>query len=457
MGFIEEIAPLIQKYAPKYDIKVCSPIVAQAVLESGSGNSELAKNANNYFGLKYKKGRCPTACGYYTKVGSEQNKDGSYTSSVMQWMKFKDMEDGVQGYFDFINNSNYANLKGVTDPKTYLENIKADGYATSVSYSSNLMNVINRYNLTKYDSKIQTEVKHMGYSNSPLATYTQISPNKTISRKHALDTLTVHCFVGQVTAKRGCEVFQPTTRKASCNYVVGHDGSIGLCVEEKDMSWCSSNGGNDDRAITFEVASDNKHPYSVTDTALNALIDLITDICKRNGKTKVLWFADKAKTLAYNPKDNEMVMTVHRWFANKSCPGDYLYNKHGYIADEVNKRLSSVSAVAPSSSSEPTQYTALTDFSKFIFENINYSPVFNPDYYVEKYQDLKNAFGNNPPVLFMHFCVCGMKEGRVACEGFDVHKYRSYYSDLRDAFGDDLQAYYKHYITNGQAEGRECI
>lgn len=152
MGFIEQITPYIQKYAPKYGIKVCSPIIAQAVLESAAGTSELAQNAHNYFGLKYRAGRCPTSCGIYNKIGSEQNKDGSYTSSAMQWMKFPNMESGVQGYFDFINISNYTNLKGVTNPKTYLENIKKDGYATSLQYVENLMSVISKYNLTQYDN-----------------------------------------------------------------------------------------------------------------------------------------------------------------------------------------------------------------------------------------------------------------------------------------------------------------
>jgi hypothetical protein len=163
-------------------------------------------------------------------------------------------------------------------------------------------------------------------SNSNLVTVTQISPNKNSPRNHAIDRITIHCFVGQVTAKRGCEVFQPTSKQASCNYVVGYDGSIGLCVEEKDRSWCSSNSANDHRAVTIETASETVAPYKVTDKAYNALLDLVTDICKRNGKTKILWFGDKNKTLAYTPKANEMVMTVHRWFANKSCPGDYLYN-----------------------------------------------------------------------------------------------------------------------------------
>jgi len=151
--FIEQIAVLVQKYASQFGIAVHSPIIAQAILESASGTSELATHAHNYFGLKYRKGRCPSASGVYLKVGSEQNADGSYTSSDMQWMLFDTMENGVKGYFEFINIPNYSNLKGVTDPQEYLEKIKADGYATSLHYVENLMNVISTYNLTKYDMK----------------------------------------------------------------------------------------------------------------------------------------------------------------------------------------------------------------------------------------------------------------------------------------------------------------
>lgn len=150
MGFIEQIASLVKKYAPQYGISVYSPIIAQAILESASGTSELAVNAHNYFGLKYK---ANVTKDYYVKEGSEQNADGSYTTSVMKWCKFPNMEAGVKGYFEFISASRYANLKGVTDPLTYLENIKADGYATSLKYASNLMAVIERYDLTKYDKE----------------------------------------------------------------------------------------------------------------------------------------------------------------------------------------------------------------------------------------------------------------------------------------------------------------
>ena len=179
----------------------------------------------------------------------------------------------------------------------------------------------------------------MAYTNSPLVTYTNISSNKTSPRNKPIDRITIHCIVGQWTAKQGCDYFASTTRQASCNYIAGKDGSIGLCVEEKDRSWCSSSAANDHRAVTIETASDTTHPYKVTDEAFNALLDLCTDICKRNGKTKLLWFADKETTLNYTPASNEMVMTVHRWFANKACPGDYLYSRHGEIAETVTARL----------------------------------------------------------------------------------------------------------------------
>lgn len=179
-------------------------------------------------------------------------------------------------------------------------------------------------------------------SNSGLATYSKISPNKSSPRNHEIDTITIHCIVGQWTAKQGCDYFAQTKRQASANYVVGKDGSIGLSVDEADRSWCSSNAANDNRAVTIEVASDTTHPYKVTDAAYSALLDLITDICRRNGIKKLLWQADKS-LIGQVDKQN---MTVHRWFANKACPGDYLYNLHPQIAAEVNKRLGAESGAA---------------------------------------------------------------------------------------------------------------
>lgn len=344
--FIERIAMCVQRYAPSYSIAVHSPIIAQAILESASGTSELAIRANNYFGLKFRAGRCSTCIGIYEKIGSEQNKNGSYVSTSMQWCKFADMEGSVIGYFDFINTPNYANLKGVTDPRTYLENIRSDGYATSLKYVDKVMTVIEKYDLTKYDK----EVNIMGYTNSPLVAYTKLSPNHSGQRTHSIDRITPHCVVGQLSAERICGCFTSKDRQASCNYGIGTDGRVSLCVEEKNRSWCSSSGSNDQRAITIECASDKTAPYAMNNKVYASLINLCVDICKRNGKKKLLWFGDKNKTLNYNPKADEMVITVHRWFANKSCPGDWLYNRLGDLATEVTKRLSGSSEQKPSTS-----------------------------------------------------------------------------------------------------------
>ena len=338
--FIKEIAKYVVKYAPQYNIKVHSPIIAQAILESASGTSELAVNACNYFGLKYRANRCPSACGVYYKIGSEQNADGSYTSSAMQWMKFANMEDGVRGYFDFVNISTYKSLKGVTDPETYLKNIKAAGYATSLKYVENLLKVIKQYNLTQYDISTKdtnTNNKPSGYTNSPLATYVKISPNKTSPRNHKIDTITIHCMAGNLSIESCGNVFAPESRKASSNYGVGSDGRIAMYVEEKDRSWCSSSSQNDHRAITIEVANDGGAPYwHVSDKAMESLIALCADICERNDIKQLVWSTNKINRVN---RLNGCNMTVHRDFANKACPGDYLYSKHGYIANEVNKRL----------------------------------------------------------------------------------------------------------------------
>lgn len=173
-------------------------------------------------------------------------------------------------------------------------------------------------------------------SNSSLVSYTKISPHRTSPRNHIIDTVSIHCVVGQCTVQSLGNGFANPNRKASSNYGIGYDGKIGMYCEEKDRSWCTSSASNDHRAITIEVASDTKHPYRVTDAAYKALIELLVDICKRNPDIGTLkWQGDK-RLIGQIAKQN---MTVHRWFAAKACPGDYLYNLHPQIAKEVNARL----------------------------------------------------------------------------------------------------------------------
>lgn len=180
----------------------------------------------------------------------------------------------------------------------------------------------------------------MAYTNSSLVSYTKLSPNHSGKRTHSIDRITPHCVVGQLSAESICGCFTSTSRQASCNYGIGTDGRVSLCVEEKNRSWCSSSNANDQRAVTIECASDMKAPYAMNSKVYESLIKLCTDICKRNGKKKLLWLGSKSKALNYSPKSDEMVLTVHRWFANKSCPGDWLYSRLDDLAEKVTKNLS---------------------------------------------------------------------------------------------------------------------
>lgn len=178
-------------------------------------------------------------------------------------------------------------------------------------------------------------------SNSSLVNCTVKSPNHSGKRTHRISRLTPHCVVGQLSAESIGGCFTSPSRQASCNYGIGYDGRICLIVDEDCRSWCSSSNSNDQRAVTIECASDKTSPYAMKEVVYSKLIDLCADICKRNGITKLLWLGSEEATLAYEPKANEAVLTAHRWFANKSCPGDWLYSRYGDLANRVNARLGS--------------------------------------------------------------------------------------------------------------------
>ena len=176
-------------------------------------------------------------------------------------------------------------------------------------------------------------------SNSSLVSHVNLSPNHSGQRTHCIDRITPHCVVGQCSVETLGNIFAPTSRQASSNYGIGTDGKVGMYVDEGNRSWCSSSNANDQRAVTIECASDKTAPYAMNDTVYQSLINLCVDICKRNGKTKLLWLGDKDKSLNYEPKSNEMVITVHRWFSNTACPGDWLYSRLGDLAEKVTAQL----------------------------------------------------------------------------------------------------------------------
>jgi len=166
-------------------------------------------------------------------------------------------------------------------------------------------------------------------SNSPFAVFTRISPNSNNPRNHVIDTITIHHMAGNQTIESLGAAFADPQRQGSSNYGIGSDGRIGMYVEEKNRSWCSSSRENDHRAITIEVANDSREPdWHVSDAAMESLIALCVDICQRNGIEALNFTGDKSGNL-----------TMHKWFAATQCPGPYLESKFPYIAEEVNRRL----------------------------------------------------------------------------------------------------------------------
>lgn len=202
-------------------------------------------------------------------------------------------------------------------------------------------------------------------SNSSLVNYIKISPNRTSPRNHKIDTITIHCVVGQLSVETLGTVFAPTNRRASCNYGIGKDGRIGMYCEEKDRSWCSSNAANDNRAITIECASDTTSPYAINDKVYKSLINLCTDICKRNNIKELKWHGDKSLI----GKVDKQNITVHRWFANKQCPGDYIYNRLGKIAAEVNSRLKKEGSVTEGSGYPKVPFNVKVSIDDLYYRN----------------------------------------------------------------------------------------
>ena len=176
-------------------------------------------------------------------------------------------------------------------------------------------------------------------ANSKLVSYTGLSPNHSGRRICSISRITPHAVVGQLSVERICDCFTGKNRQASCNYCIGADGRVGLCVDEANRSWCSSSRDNDQRAVTIECASDLTEPYAMKPEVYSALVDLCVDICRRNGKKRLVWIAARDEALKYEVREGEILLTVHRWFARKSCPGNWLFERMGRLADEVNGKL----------------------------------------------------------------------------------------------------------------------
>lgn len=262
-------------------------------------------------------------------------------------------------------------------------------------------------------------------SESSLVQYRHFTKN--YSRRTApISKITIHHAAGVGTAQSIVESFVPASRKASANYCVGNDGSIGQSVSEAHRAWTSCNQWNDNQAVTIEVSNSQRGgEWPISDAAYRALIDLCVDICQRNGIKTVNYTGTKVA-----------VLTEHRMFAATLCPGQTIHNllASGKIAKDINSRL--VAPVQPG----------------YIFDDVDLSPVFNSTYYAGRYPDLSAAGLTTPAQLWSHFTVCGINEARQASAEFDPVRYRNSNPDLVAAFENDWEAYYKHYCLCGREE-----
>ena len=357
--YIEWLAPRVVLDSLNRNL-LPSPRIAQGCFEPAYGTSELAVKANNLFGVKVNdqwEGK------FYNKVSGECYNGKDYEAKASDFQAYDSWEDSIYWQGWYLENrcttpkyhpelKHYAELIGNRDYKDCARILQEKKYGTSPEYAKRVITYIEKHNLTKYDSMTREEAMEMirkdeakiggngmGYTNSSLVNCKVMSPNHSGKRTHTIDRITPHCVVGQLTAERIGACFDNSSRQASCNYGIGTDGRVCLIVDEANRSWCSSSASNDQRAVTIECASDKTSPYAFNDKVYNKLIDLCVDICKRNGKKKLLWFADKNQALNYNPAADEMVLTVHRWFKNKACPGNWMYSRMGDLAEKVTAQL----------------------------------------------------------------------------------------------------------------------
>jgi len=261
-------------------------------------------------------------------------------------------------------------------------------------------------------------------SNSPLVDYVKISPHRNTVSNKKNTAIAIHHMASNISVEQCGEIFQ--TSEASANYGIDGKGRVGMYVEECDRSWATSSRDFDSHAVTIELANDGGDPdWHVSDTTIKKCIELCIDICKRNGIAKLNYTGNKTGNLH-----------MHRWYANTACPGNYLASKFKYIANEVNKVLCKPDLVV---------------------DGIDYSKVYNFDYYTNRYEDIRKAFGTDEIKTFNHFLKNGMKEARQAIATFNLSVYKYNYEDLRKAFGEDLPKYYQHYVTHGIKEKRDAV
>lgn len=442
IDFIKRIAPIIQKYSEQYGYKISSPIIAQACLESSFGNSYKAQY-HNYFGLKFRANRCPSSCGTFTDKSKEQNADGSYRDIIDQWFAFKNMEDGVKGYFEFISISNYNKLreKNITNPKEYLEILRECKYMTSLSYVEKVLNIIDTYNLTQYDKKGENKLiltsSNIVYVANAILDYTCHTKNYTKYNSRNVDYIVIHYTANQKdTAKANAQYFsREVSGHASAHMFVDETSWYQIMRLCDRANHCGASSGY--KYYHAKCRNDNSIGIEMC-TSGNAIVSEKT---KSNTAGIVAWMFIQ---FGWTANDVDWRLLRHWDVTHKLCPAQMACENN---AEWIAFKNLVKEKIRKASEPQPQVFTP-------VFNGIDYSPVFNAQYYATRYADLVNAGLNTDQLLFNHFITNGMNEQRQASDEFCVGFYYANYQDLRLAFGTNYPAYYTHYCTNGKAEGR---
>ena len=375
--FINTIAPYMIKYAKQYGYKIVSSAIAQACLESAYGTSPKAK-FHNYFGLKYRPNRVNCNNGYFQAGGSEQNPDGTYTPlpSTTAWYSFADMEHGCEGYYQFINISNYAAVKTATTPLMYLQAIKAAGYATSINYVQNVYNVIAKWGLEKYDKELTvvkpTEEKTNQTSINIIKECSIVNTTKKENRD--IKWIVLHYTAGTNSsagsARSIARYFGRSSAKASADFIVD-DAEIVQYNLDPSKYYCWAVGGK--KYGTMSTSLGGRY-YSQCTNANSIHIEM----CSRKKNTQTLnvsdpdWYITDATVnnavkltkylmQVYNIDSNHVIM--HHMVTGKWCPQPWSKNEGALV--EWNNFLSKLGA-GTQSNATPIQNDVTTPVTAYL-------------------------------------------------------------------------------------------
>ena len=347
--FINEVAKSVIKYAPQFNIKVCSPIIAQACLESAYGTSHKAQY-HNYFGLKYRANRVTCHSGYFNDNSVEHNTDGSYTPINTDWYKFESLDKGILGYFQFTNISIYSNVKGVTEPKEYITRLRNDGYATDLQYVDKVMKVINDNNLTRFDNTNKGEIK-MSY------TFRQnmVSSSKySIKCPYSMDPqyITIHNTANSASAD------------AEVRYMISNNNQVSyhVCVDEREViqaipfnrnAWHAGDGASgtgNRKSIGIEIAR-STGDANLFEQAEQNCAAYVAKLLKERG-----WGIDRVKR--------------HKDWSGKNCPHKTMEKGWQRFLNMIQAELNKLNG-APKPQPQPSQPSPQPSTGKFKVGNYN--------------------------------------------------------------------------------------